>query len=210
MDVAIVAPKGVHARIAAALVKDGIGIDSASEELPQSVESQVDAIVLAVTGGGQAEAESALRDARVLADSVCVVLVVDDLSIHAGRALDAGAAAVVWVSQVESTLSPTVGAVVAGQLVVPGDSRSSRSRPSLSAREKQVLGLIVLGLSNGEIARKLFLTESTVKSHLATAFKKLGVGSRKEAVARILDPADGLGIGILSITDTERIGDSWG
>ena len=48
------------------------------------------------------------------------------------------------------------------------------------------------GSTNQEIAARLYLTESTVKSHLATAFEKLGVRSRKEAAALLLDPGERL------------------
>jgi DNA-binding NarL/FixJ family response regulator len=61
-----------------------------------------------------------------------------------------------------------------------------------------------MGFSNAEIARQLFVTEATVKSHLSSAFSKLGVRSRAEATARILDPEHGLGTGILSISDDGR------
>jgi DNA-binding NarL/FixJ family response regulator len=69
----------------------------------------------------------------------------------------------------------------------------------LSTREKQILGLVVMGYMNSQIAERLFLAESTVKSHLHSAFGKLGVRSRNEAVSLILDPARGLGIGILGV-----------
>ena len=71
--------------------------------------------------------------------------------------------------------------------------------PALSSREKQILGLVVMGFSNGQIAQQLFLAESTVKSHLSSAFGKLGVRSRNEAASLIIDPERGLGMGILSI-----------
>jgi DNA-binding NarL/FixJ family response regulator len=61
--------------------------------------------------------------------------------------------------------------------------------------------LVVIGFSNAEIASKLHLAETTVKSHLTTSFRKLGVRTRSEAALRILDPHTGLGLGILSMTD---------
>jgi DNA-binding NarL/FixJ family response regulator len=78
------------------------------------------------------------------------------------------------------------------------------SDPALSFREKQVLGMVVLGLSNAEIARQLYLTESAVKTHLSNGYRKLGVRSRGQATALILDPERGLGTGILRITPEEE------
>lgn len=51
----------------------------------------------------------------------------------------------------------------------------------LSARESEVLALIARGLSNREIARRLFLSEATVKSHVANILQKLAVKSRTQA-----------------------------
>lgn len=115
------------------------------------------------------------------------------------KALDAGARALVPLSEVGEALLPVIGVVRAGQVSVPGPSGNEAGRKVLTAREKQVLGQVVLGMTNAEIAGKLFLAESTVKSHLSSAFMKLGVTSRNEATALILNPATGVGLGILTI-----------
>ena len=54
-----------------------------------------------------------------------------------------------------------------------------------------MLDHVAAGLTNSEIAESLFLSESTVKSHLSSAFAKLGVRSRREAAALVLDPDQG-------------------
>lgn len=103
------------------------------------------------------------------------------------RALDAGADAVVFDTELELTLAATIYAVASGQSVVPRKLRASVERPNLSHRELQVLELVGQGLTNAEIADRLFLAESTVKSHLASVFTKFGVRSRKEAVTVFAD-----------------------
>lgn len=66
-------------------------------------------------------------------------------------------------------------------------SRSSRGRAtpsadvSLSTREREVLQLVVLGLANKQIARRLGITERTVKGHLTSAFQRIGVTDRTQA-----------------------------
>ena len=115
------------------------------------------------------------------------------------RLLDAGIDGVVFADQLEEALEPTVAAVFAGQMVVPRDLRDSVDRPSLSSRERQILALVVMGLTNQEIAARMFLAESTVKSHLSSAYSKLGVRSRSEAVTVILDRPDSLGSGIAAV-----------
>jgi DNA-binding NarL/FixJ family response regulator len=99
------------------------------------------------------------------------------------RALDAGADAIVFEPLIEATLAVTVSAVGSGQAVVPRALRASVQRPTLSHRERQVLTLVCEGLTNSQIAEQLFLSESTVKSHLSSAFAKFGVRSRREAAA---------------------------
>ena len=75
----------------------------------------------------------------------------------------------------ESALAP----VIASRLL----SRMRAPHISLSSREIQVLELVAAGRSNTDIARELFISETTVKSHLSHIFSKLDVSSRTAAVS---------------------------
>lgn len=103
------------------------------------------------------------------------------------RGLDAGADAIVFEPSIESTLAVTINAVGSGQSVVPRELRATVQPPALSHRERQVLTHVSEGLTNAQIAEELFLSESTVKSHLSSAFAKLGVNSRREAATLFLE-----------------------
>jgi two-component system nitrate/nitrite response regulator NarL len=62
------------------------------------------------------------------------------------------------------------------------DAASQRAlEPSLTRRESDILELLAAGHSNREISRRLFLSEKTVKAHLASVFRKLGVTNRTQA-----------------------------
>jgi DNA-binding NarL/FixJ family response regulator len=122
-----------------------------------------------------------LRDPAVLAVSTMAT------GTGVRRALDAGADGGVFESELESTLAVAVRAVASGQSVVPRKLRASVERPAFSHRERQVLSFVSRGLTNAQIAEQLFLSESTIKSHLSSAFSKFGVRSRKEAAALFLE-----------------------
>jgi DNA-binding NarL/FixJ family response regulator len=124
-------------------------------------------------------------------------------SARGARALLARLDGAVLANELERSLLPTLWAVAAGLCVFPHAIRDVIDRPALSPRERQVLAMVVLDFSNAEIARKLVVTESNVKGHLTSAFKKLGVSSRNAAVELILDYESGLGPGILRILPEE-------
>ena len=148
-----------------------------------------------------------LRAVRISSPEAVLVAVVSGVSSQRMRvALAEGADGVVMLERLEQSLVPTIDAACAGQVAVPRELRMSIIRPMLSTREKQVLGMVVMGFSNGEIARQLHLAESTIKSHLSSSFTKLGVRSRNEAAELILDADGGLGTGILAISGAEGLG----
>jgi DNA-binding NarL/FixJ family response regulator len=59
--------------------------------------------------------------------------------------------------------------------------RGGRAAPQLTEREREVLELVRDGLANKQIARKLGITERTVKAHLTSIFQRLGVADRTQA-----------------------------
>ena len=79
------------------------------------------------------------------------------------------------------TLSPE-----AAQALVDTTQRTFAQDPNLTERELEVLKLMVEGLNNTQIAGKLMVSPSTVKSHVSNILSKLGVASRTEAVTLAL------------------------
>ena len=76
---------------------------------------------------------------------------------------------------VEATLvALRPGRLVGRQRRPPVLLRGSADRLALSYREREVLRLVIAGNTNSEIADSLFLAQSTVKSHLSSAYRKLG------------------------------------
>jgi DNA-binding NarL/FixJ family response regulator len=81
----------------------------------------------------------------------------------------------------EVVLHPAVAAKVVQALQADGHPRGSGPRPDLSSREMEVLHLIADGLSNTEIATRLFISEKTVKSHVSNILGKLHLADRTQA-----------------------------
>ena len=84
----------------------------------------------------------------------------------------------------DSLLSPSVTTRVIEQFVA--NKRPAQQRPrgldELTARETEVLGLVARGLSNAEIAKELWVSETTVKTHVARLLMKLGLRDRVQVV----------------------------
>ena len=68
----------------------------------------------------------------------------------------------------------------------PLDSKPRLPLDQLTEKERTIVDLVVRGLSNGEIAARLNVTQGTVKNHISRVFDKLGVSSRTELAVRML------------------------
>ena len=105
------------------------------------------------------------------------------------RAVDAGAVGYILKDSPSEDLVRAIRAAARGEF--PIDSRVARSLlggrsehsplDGLSAREVEVLGLVGAGMPNREIARRLQISERTVKSHLTSVFRHIGVTDRTQA-----------------------------
>jgi DNA-binding NarL/FixJ family response regulator len=84
----------------------------------------------------------------------------------------------------DALLSPSVTKRVIEEFV--GSRRPAQAKPrgldDLTAREREVMTLVARGLSNAEIARELWVSETTVKTHVARMLMKLGIRDRVQAV----------------------------
>jgi DNA-binding NarL/FixJ family response regulator len=201
----LIASGKMRERIGKALGLEGFAVEVLAEdgELPES-RGRCSSVVVWVEDPTASMARW-LRELTLRFDGTPVVIVCADIQRWGIRsALASGVAGVVLLDDLRSTLGPCLGAVQAGQTCVPRAHGGQIEPPALSSREKQILGLVVMGFMNSQIAEQLFLAESTVKSHLSSAFGKLGVRSRNEAVKLILDSERGLGTGILAL-DVERL-----
>ena len=194
------AGSAVRRRIASALRQNGIPIAAMTPTLDaladalEDVGAEVAVAAVDLTAPEGLAAVSAFTERMPDVPLVIVSPVAGRQSIR--RAISAGVTALVDEPLLEHHLFLAVRAASAGILCVPRALQKQVERPVLSFREKQVLELVARGLTNSEIAQRLFLAESTVKTHLSTSFRKLGVRSRKEAAAIVLDPEDALGLGI--------------
>jgi DNA-binding NarL/FixJ family response regulator len=188
-------------RIESLLENDGMLVETRGlsvDELGHGIAADPDVLVVAFGRGITERDQQMRRLAKSLPNTHLIAVMPEDSRRGVRRALEAGADGVVFEGELETTLTLTVRAVLAGQTAVPAAGRHEVDRPTLSGREKQVLGMVVMGMSNKAIAAKLFLAESTVKCHLSSAFSKLGVRSRNEAADLILHSGAELGLGLIA------------
>jgi DNA-binding NarL/FixJ family response regulator len=192
-------PGDLRNRITKALVEAGLEVET-SERARCGNGSRPGAVVAAISGPSTRVAPGVKRLRKRDRSAPLVVVIGEGRSEQECRAaISAGADGAVMEPDIETALTPTLSATAGRQLAFPASLLQAPSQPSFTRREKQALGMMVLGFTNQEIGATLGLAESTVKSHLSSAFTKLGVSSRAEAAALILDTANGIGLDALEI-----------
>lgn len=103
-------------------------------------------------------------------------------------AIEAGAAGYLLKDAAPETISDAISLVSKGEIYLSPDLASrvfkgmQRPLPKFTDRETEVLQLIATGAANKEVAQALFVSEATVKTHLAHIFTKLDVDSRAKAI----------------------------
>lgn len=164
-----------------------------------SVPGLTEADVVLVDGDGLLD-EVADAVTEVGAQAV-VVISEDERSIRMLQELPLRGWGVVALDASPGELEATVGAVAEGLVVLPrpltervlhGTAAEDLDEP-LTNREREVLELLAQGLSNKLIARRLHISEHTVKFHISSLYAKLGVSGRAEAVSR------GARLGLISL-----------
>jgi DNA-binding NarL/FixJ family response regulator len=126
-----------------------------------------------------------------------LILTTYETDDHILGAIEAGASGYLLKAAPQEEILAGVRSVVGGQtvlapaiaakLVARMRQDALPARPKLSARELDVLRLVAAGDSNPNIAKRLFISEATVKTHLLHVFEKLGVSDRTRAVTLALE-----------------------
>jgi two-component system NarL family response regulator len=152
-------------------------------ELFRKHQPDVTLLDLRMPGMGGVEAATAIRAEYPNARMIALTTYGGDEDIR--RALNAGVQAYLTKDVLHDELLKAIRAVHAGQTYLPAAVAASLAaqlpRPDLSAREIQVLELIVRGLANKQIAYALSIAEHTVKNHVKNILSKLGVQDRTQA-----------------------------
>jgi DNA-binding NarL/FixJ family response regulator len=163
---------------------------------PRDVPSCI--ILCANSVEGLSERVTFYRDLSPDAPPIVVFSPQQDLPL-ARDALQAGASGFVHAEMMPDQLVRALAVAARGELVAPRDllryvltNNQSGDLAALSVRQREILGYVVEGLSNAEIGRRLYLSESTIKQHLRAVYKVLGVRNRTQAAKTMRDSARGV------------------
>jgi DNA-binding NarL/FixJ family response regulator len=125
--------------------------------------------------------------ARLATHTKIIILTANEDLDEAVACMREGAQGVVLKRFAVGTLMDAVRAVISGNTWLPPRLQTrmttelrGMTRIALTSRERDIIRLVARGLRNGEVARKLFISEETVKTHLNNIFRKLNLRDRVE------------------------------
>ncbi len=184
---------------------DDIEVVGSAEDGPQAVElalAELPDVVLmdlSMPGGGGIDATRAITKASP--DIKVVVLTSFSDRERILDVVDAGAVGYLLKDTEPEELRRGVRAAARGEapfapkaaLALVRERAAAEVRPDLTAREREVLALVAQGLPNKLIARRLEISEKTVKAHLTNAFQAVGVTDRTQAAIWVREHASWLG-----------------
>ncbi|MGW7536949.1 response regulator [Amycolatopsis sp. NPDC054798] len=149
-----------------------------------------DVVLMDLQLGDGMDGVEAIRRIRAVAEPPRVlVLTTYDTDADITRSIAAGATGYLLKAESADELYAAIRAAAAGRtaLSAPVADRMMAQlrapRPGLTDRERDILEQLAQGVGNREIARRLFISEATVKTHLGRIYEKLGVDTRAGAVA---------------------------
>lgn len=165
--------------------------DSGAEAVALAAKLAPDVVLMDLQlGPGMDGVEATRRITAASGGSVHVlVLTTYDTDADITRAIEAGATGYLLKAERPDELFTAIHSAAAGRTALSAPvahrvmARMRSPRPTLTDRERDILGQLSRGLTNRDIAKALFLSEATVKTHLGRIYDKLGVDTRAGAVA---------------------------
>ena len=172
---------------------DGIEVvgeaGSGEEALALAARVRPDVVLMDLHLGDGVDGVTATRKLTAGDGPRVLVLTMFDTDADITRAVEAGATGYLLKAERPEELFTAIHSAASGRTALSApvaDRLMARMRsphPTLSEREREILGQLARGLGNREIARALFISEATVKTHLGRIYGKLGVETRSGAVA---------------------------
>ncbi|MGA7206270.1 MAG: response regulator transcription factor [Specibacter sp.] len=156
----------------------------------QTLGEPVDVVLMDLQMGAGMDGVTATRAVKALAAAPPVlILTTYDTDADILAAVEAGASGYMLKDAPPEQIRAAVQSAAAGQTALAPEvaarllGRIRNPEPVLSAREVQLLELLATGMSNKAMAKQLFISEATVKTHLVHIYDKLGVDNRTAAIA---------------------------
>jgi DNA-binding NarL/FixJ family response regulator len=161
-------------------------VESAKEALAEVRKSQPDVVLMDMRMPEMEGPEAIAQLRRIQPDIRILVLTNYEADDDIFRAIQAGAMGYLLKSTPQAEIVHAVEMVNENQRCVPAHIKERLlemiGREELSQRELEVLTLVALGLTNKEIAQRLFISDKTARNHVASCLEKLCANDRTEAV----------------------------